>query len=61
MGHILASGSNDHTTRFWTRHRPLDPSDLSTDTYIYGKPEGYVPMQPYQKMPYNPQNNVNQR
>jgi polyadenylation factor subunit 2 len=25
MGHILASGSNDHTTRFWTRNRPGDP------------------------------------
>jgi polyadenylation factor subunit 2 len=21
-GHILVSGSNDHTTRFWTRNRP---------------------------------------
>jgi polyadenylation factor subunit 2 len=25
LGHILASGSNDHTTRFWTRNRPGDP------------------------------------
>ena len=24
LGHILASGSNDHTTRFWTRNRPGD-------------------------------------
>lgn len=24
MGHILASGSNDHTTKFWTRNRPGD-------------------------------------
>ncbi|RKO84277.1 hypothetical protein BDK51DRAFT_37978 [Blyttiomyces helicus] len=24
MGHILVSGSNDHTTRFWTRNRPGD-------------------------------------
>lgn len=22
VGHILVSGSNDHTTRFWTRNRP---------------------------------------
>ncbi|KAI8904874.1 WD40-repeat-containing domain protein [Gorgonomyces haynaldii] len=22
LGHILATGSNDHTTRFWTRNRP---------------------------------------
>ncbi len=26
-GHILASGSNDHTTRFWTRNRPGDDMD----------------------------------
>jgi len=24
IGHILVSGSNDHTTRFWTRNRPGD-------------------------------------
>ena len=24
MGHILASGSNDHTCKFWTRNRPGD-------------------------------------
>ncbi|KAJ3216615.1 hypothetical protein HDU67_009222 [Dinochytrium kinnereticum] len=24
VGHILVSGSNDHTTRFWTRNRPGD-------------------------------------
>ena len=24
LGHILASGSNDHTTKFWTRNRPGD-------------------------------------
>ena len=22
LGHILASGSNDHTAKFWTRNRP---------------------------------------
>jgi polyadenylation factor subunit 2 len=22
LGHILATGSNDHTTKFWTRNRP---------------------------------------
>ena len=22
LGHVLASGSNDHTTRFWSRNRP---------------------------------------
>ena len=30
LGHLLASGSNDHTTRFWARNRPGD--DL-TDKY----------------------------
>jgi hypothetical protein len=24
MGHILCSGSNDHTTKFWCRNRPGD-------------------------------------
>ncbi len=24
LGHILVSGSNDYTTRFWTRNRPAD-------------------------------------
>lgn len=24
LGHVLASGSNDHTTRFWERARPED-------------------------------------
>lgn len=24
LGHILCSGSNDHSTRFWTRNRPAD-------------------------------------
>ncbi|KAJ1568314.1 hypothetical protein HK096_006922, partial [Nowakowskiella sp. JEL0078] len=24
LGHILVTGSNDHTTRFWTRNRPGD-------------------------------------
>lgn len=27
VGHILASGSNDHTTKFWTRCRPGDLAD----------------------------------
>jgi len=25
LGHVLASGSNDHTTKFWSRCRPGDP------------------------------------
>lgn len=24
LGHILCSGSNDHTSKFWTRNRPGD-------------------------------------
>jgi polyadenylation factor subunit 2 len=24
LGHVLASGSNDHTTKFWVRSRPGD-------------------------------------
>lgn len=30
VGHILVSGSNDHTTRFWTRPRP---GELSTGKF----------------------------
>lgn len=30
LGHILASGSNDHTCKFWTRNRP---GDKMTDKY----------------------------
>lgn len=30
LGHILASGSNDHTAKFWTRNRP---GDLMQDKY----------------------------
>lgn len=30
LGHILCSGSNDHTIKFWTRNRP---GDLMRDKY----------------------------
>lgn len=32
LGHILASGSNDHTTKFWTRNRPGDPMNDSMNS-----------------------------
>jgi len=28
LGHLLASASNDHTTRFWSRERPGDPTSV---------------------------------
>lgn len=31
FGHILTTGSNDHNTRFWARHRP---GDTAKDTNI---------------------------
>eukprot|EP00742_Colponemidia_sp_Colp-10_P006411 GILJ01006869.1.p1 GENE.GILJ01006869.1~~GILJ01006869.1.p1 ORF type:complete len:434 (+),score=42.77 GILJ01006869.1:72-1373(+) len=31
LGHLLASGSNDNTTKFWCRNRP---GDLADDTHI---------------------------
>lgn len=34
LGHVLASGSADTSTRFWTRHRP---ADSLTDVYNLGK------------------------
>lgn len=36
LGHILASGSNDKVTRFWTRPRPGDEAALS-DRYHIGQ------------------------
>ncbi|KAJ2724844.1 WD repeat-containing protein 33 [Coemansia sp. Benny D115] len=45
MGHLLASGSNDHTTKFWARPRPgehlpteLGSLDEETDVRIFGGP-----------------------
>ena len=29
LGHLLASGSNDHATKFWCRARPQGPEDTS--------------------------------
>ncbi|CAG8525732.1 5341_t:CDS:10 [Paraglomus brasilianum] len=34
IGHVLVSGSNDHTTRFWTRPRP---GDMVQDKFHVGK------------------------
>lgn len=36
LGHILASGSNDRTTKFWTRARPGD-TDISNDRHHIGE------------------------
>ncbi|KAI4212121.1 MAG: hypothetical protein LQ351_005151 [Letrouitia transgressa] len=36
LGHILASGSNDRATRFWTRPRPGD-ADCNNDKYHIGE------------------------
>lgn len=36
VGHILCSGSNDHTTKFWCRNRP---ADKEKDKYIINKGE----------------------
>ena len=36
MGHIMASGSNDRITRFWTRARPGD-ADVFQDRYHIGE------------------------
>lgn len=36
LGHILASGSNDRLTRFWTRARPGD-NDILTDRFHIGE------------------------
>lgn len=31
-GHILTTGSNDHTSKFWTRNRPGEPSTTTIPT-----------------------------
>ncbi|KAG5922501.1 pre-mRNA cleavage and polyadenylation factor (CPF) complex subunit [Claviceps capensis] len=36
LGHVLASGSNDRITRFWTRARPGD-TDVGQDRYHIGE------------------------
>ncbi|PVH82499.1 WD40 repeat-like protein [Cadophora sp. DSE1049] len=36
LGHILASGSNDRTTKFWTRARPGD-TDIANDRHHIGE------------------------
>ncbi|CZT06824.1 related to polyadenylation factor I subunit 2 [Rhynchosporium graminicola] len=36
LGHILASGSNDRTTKFWTRARPGD-TDIPNDRHHIGE------------------------
>lgn len=36
VGHILASGSNDHTTKFWCRNRP---NESIKDKYSVDKME----------------------
>ncbi|KAI6373665.1 hypothetical protein MCOR25_003438 [Pyricularia grisea] len=37
LGHILASGSNDRITRFWTRARPGDDDEVLNDRYHIGE------------------------
>uniref|UniRef100_A0A0C9RQ84 TSA: Wollemia nobilis Ref_Wollemi_Transcript_3071_3189 transcribed RNA sequence n=1 Tax=Wollemia nobilis TaxID=56998 RepID=A0A0C9RQ84_9CONI len=39
MGHILCSGSNDHTTKFWCRNRPGDTGRDKHTGYIPGSSE----------------------
>lgn len=38
LGHLLASGSNDHTTRFWSRGRPGEQVEASQDA-VSGAPD----------------------
>ncbi|KAL8294345.1 hypothetical protein RB597_007942 [Gaeumannomyces tritici] len=37
LGHIMASGSNDRITRFWTRARPGDGDNILNDRYHIGE------------------------
>ncbi|XP_047337683.1 flowering time control protein FY [Impatiens glandulifera] len=38
MGYLLCSGSNDHTTKFWSRNRPGDPA---RDKFSPNQNQGY--------------------
>lgn len=37
LGHILATGSNDHYVRFWSRSQPDDPQKCFNDKYHLGE------------------------
>ena len=37
LGHILATGSNDHYVRFWARSQPGDPQNCFKDKYHLGE------------------------
>jgi len=37
LGHILATGSNDHYVRFWSRSQPGDPQKCFKDKYHLGE------------------------
>ncbi|CAO3591931.1 unnamed protein product [Absidia cylindrospora] len=59
VGHILVTGSNDHTTRFWTRPRPGDTSLDKFDASLHRdekEEEEYI-----EPPPFRPNNaNMNQ-
>lgn len=37
LGHVLATGSNDHYVRFWSRSQPDDPQNCFKDKYHLGE------------------------
>ncbi|XP_013416027.1 pre-mRNA 3' end processing protein WDR33 [Lingula anatina] len=55
MGHILVSGSNDHSTKFWTRNRPgdhmRDKYNLNTLPVGMGEDVDYDDIQSIAKIP----------
>ncbi|RCH88026.1 WD repeat-containing protein 33, partial [Rhizopus stolonifer] len=60
VGHILVSGSNDHTTRFWTRPRPgeisskFDPTQQYEEEQISMKSENEYRQQFTELPPFRP-------
>eukprot|EP01090_Pellita_catalonica_P001096 TRINITY_DN10806_c0_g1_i1.p1 TRINITY_DN10806_c0_g1~~TRINITY_DN10806_c0_g1_i1.p1 ORF type:complete len:451 (-),score=44.09 TRINITY_DN10806_c0_g1_i1:1214-2443(-) len=61
LGHILCSGSNDHTTKFWCRNRP---GDLMNDKYNspFITPLPVLPQGQFGKrQPMNPMVGMNNR
>ncbi|KAG5187527.1 WD40-repeat-containing domain protein, partial [Tribonema minus] len=38
LGHVVATGSNDHTVKFWARNRPGDPLGVEPEVDLDGNP-----------------------
>ncbi|KAI8072958.1 WD40-repeat-containing domain protein [Gongronella butleri] len=51
VGHILVTGSNDHTTRFWTRPRP---GETTSDRFDASMQQDHAQMDDFEPPPFRP-------